>query len=277
MSISKDVQKYALIISKTTGVDVEVVDENLYRIAGTGVYEKNILEDMSSKGYVYKHVLKSGKTQIVHNPGEDELCKACPDRSNCIESFEISTPIILKSKVVGVIGLITSDNRVKKVLEEKLTNYLDLLGIISDFIAAKLFESDEESRKINLINTLNLLINSMEQGAIIINNRNKIITINRSAYKQLQTDKNLVEKEIRIVETGDTLNNSKEYELKIEDKHVTIIGEVKKLNNNDDYYKMIIFSNITKIHSSIYSLTAMQNAGDIIGVSDSIVQLKAEY
>lgn len=275
-SISDIIQKYALIISKIANVDVEVVDRKLYRIAGTGIYEMLLNEDMSSKGYVYTHVLKSGKTQIVHNPGEDELCLLCPDKDNCIESFEISTPIKLKDEVVGVIGLITTNKDTRKLLEDNLGDYLDLLNTISDFISVKLFESYEDLRKLNTINALNLLIDNIDQGVIILNNSYRIVSINEIAKKQLMMKKDLVGNVIKIVETGDTLNNNKEYEIEIDNEKFTIIGEVKDLNNNENLSKIIIFSNIKDYHSSIYSFTAMQNTGEIIGVSESTLKLKRE-
>lgn len=275
-SISDIIQKYALIISKIANVDVEVVDRKLYRVAGTGIYEMLLNEDMSSKGYVYTHVLKSGKTQIVHNPGEDELCLLCPDKDNCIESFEISTPIKLKDEVVGVIGLITTNKDTRKLLEDNLGDYLDLLNTISDFISVKLFESYEDLRKLNTINALNLLIDNIDQGVIILNNSYRIVSINEIAKKQLMMKKDLVGNVIKIVETGDTLNNNKEYEIEIDNEKFTIIGEVKDLNNNENLSKIIIFSNIKDYHSSIYSFTAMQNTGEIIGVSESTLKLKRE-
>ena len=98
-SILKNIQeaviKYANIISQILQVEVEIVDDNLIRIAGTGIYKDKIDADISEEGYVYKKVIKSGESQIIYDPGKDKLCIPCPKRDFCGEKFEMSTPIKL--------------------------------------------------------------------------------------------------------------------------------------------------------------------------------------
>ncbi len=52
--------KYANIISNIIKVDVEIVDKNLCRVAGTGIYKNEINKDISKEGYVYAQVIKTG-------------------------------------------------------------------------------------------------------------------------------------------------------------------------------------------------------------------------
>ena len=80
-SIQNTVQEYAKVIAQVSGVDVEVVDKNLYRVAGTGIYASDINMDMSTEGYVYKQILITGETKVIYNPGEDSLCCNCPSRN----------------------------------------------------------------------------------------------------------------------------------------------------------------------------------------------------
>ena len=56
--IQETVAKYAEVVSKISQIDVEVVDNKLYRIAGTGMFSDKVNEDMSEEGYVYSQVLK---------------------------------------------------------------------------------------------------------------------------------------------------------------------------------------------------------------------------
>ena len=106
--IQDTVQQYADVISKVSGVDVEVVDNNLFRVAGTGIYEGNISTDMSDEGYVYKHILKTGETKVIYCPGGDVLCRNCPNKTGCKEKIEISMPIKIEEEIIGVIGLVGS-------------------------------------------------------------------------------------------------------------------------------------------------------------------------
>lgn len=68
--IQDTVMKYANSISQVTNIDVEIVDDKLCRIAGTGIYNKRINENISDEGFVYKTALKTGKAQIINEPGK---------------------------------------------------------------------------------------------------------------------------------------------------------------------------------------------------------------
>ncbi|MFR1809472.1 MAG: AAA family ATPase, partial [Pygmaiobacter massiliensis] len=65
LEIRETVDKYAAIMSKISGVDVEIVNEQLFRVAGTGIFEKLVNQDMSTEGYAYREVLKTGKLQVI--------------------------------------------------------------------------------------------------------------------------------------------------------------------------------------------------------------------
>lgn len=108
LEIQDTVAKYANIISSVIKVDVEIVDKNLCRIAGTGIYKDAINKDISKEGYVYDYVIKTGEKQIIKNPGQHYLCKKCNHRNNCLEKMLVCTPIILNDDIIGVIGLVCS-------------------------------------------------------------------------------------------------------------------------------------------------------------------------
>ena len=61
VKIQDTVAKYADVLSKISRVDVEVVDNRLYRVAGTGMFSELVNQDMSAEGYVYRQVLKTGQ------------------------------------------------------------------------------------------------------------------------------------------------------------------------------------------------------------------------
>ena len=51
--IRDTVQKYAEIMAEVSGVDVEVADATLFRVAGTGLFATGVGQDMSREGYTY--------------------------------------------------------------------------------------------------------------------------------------------------------------------------------------------------------------------------------
>ncbi|MFA9398729.1 MAG: AAA family ATPase, partial [Clostridiaceae bacterium] len=158
-SIQDDVIKYANILASVLSVDVEIVDSKLNRIAGTGMFKNKINQNILAEGYIYKNVIETGKIRIIKNPGEHSLCKKCINQGNCLEKLELSSPIKLDEEIIGVIGLVCSDDNQKEVLLKKLDTHLAFLNQISDFISAKVHEYMEIERDKNNISVLKQIIN----------------------------------------------------------------------------------------------------------------------
>lgn len=102
------VQKTAEAIADVLKIEVEIADTELVRVAGTGKYKDQCGQVMQD-GFVYRHVLETGNTVLIKNPGEHQLCQPCSRRGNCLENAEMASPILLSGKPVGVIGLISFD------------------------------------------------------------------------------------------------------------------------------------------------------------------------
>ncbi len=133
--IQNHVKEYAKIIAGVVECEVEIVDNNMIRIAGTGIFEK--LENQISKGAIYKDVLLNGESHIIENPSKHPLCSECTFKENCEEKLEISAPIIYKNKVIGVIGLVCLSDKTKNKVLKNINSHLKFTEQISDFISGK--------------------------------------------------------------------------------------------------------------------------------------------
>lgn len=174
--IQETVMKYADIMSKIALVEVEVVDENLFRVAGTGMFKEHINEDMSSEGYVYQHLMRTGNTEIIYQPGKEQLCQNCPKKNICKEEIEISMPLRLGGEIIGAIGLVGSTKEQKELILSKEKMYLELLMQIADFIVVKAAEVTEMKKRTVLLDTLDCVMNHIDRGIIILGN-DSIITM----------------------------------------------------------------------------------------------------
>jgi transcriptional regulator with PAS, ATPase and Fis domain len=117
--IQSMVQKTAEAIADVLKIDVEIADSKLVRVAGTGIYKGQCGQVMTD-GFVYQHVLHTGSTVLIENPGHHVLCQPCPQRQNCFEIAEMASPILLQGRPVGVIGLICfSSEQAKRLLDCK--------------------------------------------------------------------------------------------------------------------------------------------------------------
>lgn len=277
-SIQETVIKYAKVLSQVTGINVEVVDNKLFRIAGTGIFENKINRDMSEEGYVYNHVIRTGERSIVYNPGKEAICLNCPTKSVCKETFEISTPIKFKDNIIGVIGMVGTDLSQKEKLENNLDVYLQFIDQIADFISAKVSELQESRHIKAVIDALNMVIDSSKQGVILINEDFEIVSINKTGKRELKLNSNLTGKKLIINETGDSLNKLNEYLLKINQKEYKVMGEIHTLKDyTEQFSKILIFQNISNVQSDMYELISTINQMDtsnIIGNSEKTMKLK---
>ena len=101
VEIQETVKKYADIMSKVAQVEVEVVDENLFRVAGTGFFAAHVNEDMSREGYVYQHILRTGNREIVYDPGREICAKAAPSKMYVRKRLRFPCPFVWEPRPLG--------------------------------------------------------------------------------------------------------------------------------------------------------------------------------
>lgn len=279
LEIQETVEKYADIMSKVAQVEVEVVDENLFRVAGTGIFAEHVNEDMSAEGYVYRHVLRNGSMELIYNPGGEKLCQNCPKKDVCREEIEISMPIRLGGDIVGVIGLIGSSQEQKKRILKEETMYLELLEQIADFISSKAAEAAETRNRNALLRTLDSVISYVPQGILIFGPDDIIVDANDAAKKQLSLP--MPEGKIAAVTpTGDNLNNQNEYRIQMADTEYLVMGQIYDLNQvSGRYSKVLVFESSKSIQERYYEITGTAcpaGAYDIIGSSPQTIHLQEE-
>lgn len=285
-SILKNMQdtvaKYANVLSQILKVDVEIVDENLDRIAGTGMFAGRINKNIEHEGYVYKEVIKTGKRKIIKEPGRHKICTSCPKllkQGYCEETFEMSMPISTGEKVIGVIGFVCFNNDQKEHILHNFDTFAEFLEQISDLISTKAKEEIEKENTLMIIDMLNHIIDKMDQGVIIADEEGKVSSLNSIAKKILEvdSDKNL---HIKLRATGNTVINMKEYELIMPKKTYIIAGEEYRiLQSNFKYSKVFIFTDINSLKHKIFSATTTKEdmgLKNIIGESSSIKILKSK-
>ncbi len=275
--IQDSVEKYADIISKISGVEVEVMDNNYIRIAGTGFFADKVNQDMSDESTIYQQALTCGKRQIVYNPRKDKICEKCKHIDKCEETFEISMPIKLNGRAIGVIGMMTDSEEKKKKLQNNLEIYLELLEQVAEFISVKAFEYDENIRVAATLKSLDLVSEKMIQGVIIVSINGTITSINNSALVQLKIDHDVKGEEVSIFPTGDIIADQKEYHLKIENKEYTIVGEFVNIDSPiHEFSSLLVFSELNSITDKEKPVVNPMEITNIVGVSKEIVKLRQE-
>ncbi|EGO65945.1 sigma 54-interacting transcriptional regulator [Acetonema longum] len=182
--IQDTVQQTAEAIAEVLKIEVEIADYNMVRVAGTGKYRDRCGHVMD-EGFVYRHVLKTGKAMIIQNPGSHELCGPCPHCGNCVENAEVASPIQAEGKTIGVIGLISFDEEQARRLLDNTESLLRYLEKMSELIAGKIVESHRNRQREVLTNQLMTVVNLLHDGILVVNEYKQITNCNIVARKLL--------------------------------------------------------------------------------------------
>lgn len=132
------------MISEIIEIDVEVMDSELNRIAGTGSLKTKIGINMANESHIYKKILIDGKSRIIFNPRENKECSDCSQLKFCNEKFEVSMPIIVKKRIIGVIGLICFTENQKVHFIKNQESFITFLKQFSIYISNKVLEYLDE-------------------------------------------------------------------------------------------------------------------------------------
>ena len=282
-SILKEIQsavmRYINIVEKILNVDVEVVDENLIRIAATGAYKNRIDKDISKQGYAYREVLKTGEFKAITEPGKDVICRDCIKRGKCEELFEMSTPIKFQGKIIGVLGLVCFNEEQKVQILERFENYKAFIEQIAEFISTAAFEHYQKKRDEIVVKSLNLIIDKMDQGVMVLNKNNKVTHINSKGAEIIKQADNFFALTVSIEPTGDSLFQKNIYKVLIGNQSFQFIGNIFPMELNDKQFdKIFVFRDYKGFRDNISEYTNIKNyikTGSILGKTKIMEDLKA--
>ena len=178
---------YAELIARVVGVDVEVVDAGLNRLAGTGLYASGVGENIRAEGETYRHVMRIRRSFVMETPREHFICTRCPGRDLCRETLSISTPIIDGSDVLGVIGLVCStDEDRARVLGHKDV-YVQFIERCAEFILHKLHDHADLLRARSFLDIMLRILEINSRGIVIFNAKGGISYLNDAVISGSRT------------------------------------------------------------------------------------------
>ncbi len=289
LSVIKDtVMHVAQAITAALEIETEIVDGGLEIIAGTGRYINKIGHfeengDLDS-GAIYGNILKSS---------QGYLCTDCPNDPTYGaqegELAEISCPILLEGKALGIIGLVafTEEQRDKIVQKHKTLSIF--LGRMADLIASKYSEAEKR-------NQLNAILESMHEGLIALNKNGFIVSCNSKSEKLLHLSKEYMEGKL-LSDVWDVPEAKKVIEscTPIKDKEIlylkgksiskrflcTIIPLHAEEGDGSDIAAnlgaILLFQDISTARERLYKMTADERQttfDDVIEISESMRLIK---
>jgi transcriptional regulator with PAS, ATPase and Fis domain len=236
MEIKEEVQKYADVISNIIGIDVEVMDSNFIRVAGTGKLKEITGKSMKEEAHIYKKVLYDGVPQIILNPGKDPACHKCIQKEFCYEKLEVSMPIKMGQKTLGVIGLVCFSEEQRVNFIKNKSNFLIFLKQISEFIVSKVSELIQKKISLTKNESFKMILNKISEGIILLDENNQVLHMNNKSMTLFNcTDWN---GEFYYQEKDETFIGKKELYINFKGRELCGIGEAISISPIE---KLLIF------------------------------------
>lgn len=275
--IQDTVAKYTIILSQILKVDVEIVDEEFTRVAGTVEYRNSISIGAGNKKDTYNRILATGNRKIIENTDMDELSKACKIDKNYIEKFEMSVPIKMNNEIIGTIGLICFKDGQRDNILKNIDIYKPFLEQIADLIGIKAFETIEKEKILDVVQLLKCITEGIEEAVIIFNNNGNVNFVNTRAQEILGINETSIKKEkVKFKETGKYILGKKEYKMTLNNSSYYLAGYMNIVAHTENM-NMFVFNETKSIKNKIDGLTDMGDTivfNNILGASEKITEVK---
>ena len=276
LDIRDTVADYAELIARVVGVDVEVVDAGLNRLAGTGLYASGVGENIRAEGETYRHVMRIRRSFVMETPREHFICTRCPGRDLCRETLSISTPIIDGSDVLGVIGLVCStDEDRARVLGHKDV-YVQFIERCAEFILHKLHDHADLLRARSFLDIMLRILEINSRGIVIFNAKGGISYLNDIARRDLGLKDDGLPTDVQFKRTGESFSDLEEFVVTARSRKHTLMGQMTPLAPSDYHFATVFtFESLPRMADRVSSLgDSLSGVENLVGRSPAMLQLK---
>ncbi|EJO0031084.1 sigma-54-dependent transcriptional regulator [Escherichia coli] len=229
MQIQPTIQRFARMLASV--LQVEIVDENLCRVAGTGAYGKFLGRQLSGNSRLLRHVLETKTEKVVTQSRFDPLCEGCDSKENCREKAFLGTPVILQDRCVGVISLIAVTHEQQEHISDNLREFSDYVRHISTIFVSKLLEDQGPGDNISKI--FATMIDNMDPGVLVVDDESRVQFVNQTALKTLGVvQNNIIGKPIRfrpLTFESNFTHGHMQHIVSWDDKSELIIGQLHNI------------------------------------------------
>lgn len=231
MQIQPTIQRFARMLASVLQLEVEIVDENLCRVAGTGAYGKFLGRQLSGNSHMLRHVLETKTEKVVTQSRFDPLCEGCDSKENCREKAFLGTPVILQDRCVGVISLIAVTHEQQEHISDNLREFSDYVRHISTIFVSKLLE--DQGLGDNISKIFATMIDNMDQGVLVVDDESRVQFVNQTALKTLGVvQNNIIGKPIRfrpLTFESNFTHGHMQHIVSWDDKSELIIGQLHNI------------------------------------------------
>ncbi len=290
-SISASVQQFAEAIAIAIGVEVEIVDNELTIIGGTGTYiHKRGQKEEAGKvdgNYLYARVLRTGNTEYIED-AQKEAFYSLPVDGRILELAEICTPIKIDSTIIGIIGLVALNEQQKGILLDKERKMVVFVEKMAELLAAKAYQKSILSEVEVSNNEMTTILETTHEGIFAINRNGYIKHSNSIAETLFSTTKgDIIGSHINkfmmgcpaleVIRTGIGYTENEEIYKRGNSSLHLIVTAKPFFSNNEVNGVVLSFRDISEAEKLVYKINTRAlkyTFDDILGESDAIRRAK---
>jgi len=282
-------QRVAEAIQAVLRIDVTIMNSEMKRISGTGIYKALIGEKIEKKT-AFDYCLVTGNPQvIIDKKNNNSICMVCPRASTCAEKAEICVPIKQGNTTVGVIGVIAFDEDQKNRIVSNEPIFLNFLEKMSDLLEAKYSEHQINMEKELINNRLIGTLDTINTGIVLYDKNGDVIYKNKALLKILNEigiiQKNEFVKKIwentmlQEILAGKEHPDPCEISVNHNDEKYALLASVSYLRTSSTSSEIILtLQNINKLRKQIIQSAARSQVKlhfeNILGVSPNFLDVK---
>ncbi|QWL65824.1 sigma 54-interacting transcriptional regulator [Aeromonas jandaei] len=183
MQIQPTILRFAKMLASVLQLEVEIVDADMVRVAGTGPYGKFFGRQLEGDSRLLRYVIDNQREKIVTHTSDDPVCEGCSCKESCRERAFLGVPIMVDERCIGVISLVAFNAEQQARLNNNLQDVCDYVRHISTIFVAKLLDSRGLSDGVNKV-FLDLMTH-MDQGCLLLDEKNQVRFANEAALHHL--------------------------------------------------------------------------------------------
>jgi PAS domain S-box-containing protein len=288
--VSESGQKVAEAIATVLKVEVEIIDTELVRVAGTGIV-RNDVGSRLLRGLVNKHVLQTGNHIFINEAGFHPICMSCPLSGRCFYRASIVYPITAETEVIGTISLIAFDDAQKETLSKSTESLIEFIGRMADLISSKALEREIMAERMVMVNRLEAVVDAVYEGVLAVNSEGVITHFNQSAERLFGAKKDhIIGKDAKailpslplaeVLEDGKGFN-SKEVFFNFGGRKLHLLSTARPIKVEHDLIAGVVatfrdFKETQRLAYEIMSTQEMINFEDLVGISKSFTEVKSK-
>lgn len=173
-------QKVAEAIETVLNLDVTMMNENMDRIAGTGIYKTEV-KNKIAKNSAFENCLLSAESFVITNHCKNESkYNQCTNRSHCLELAKICVPIMNNDKIIGVLGVVAFNDEQKNRIEKNRDIYLNYLQKMASLLGSRYAQCEIDLAKKRYAQIMNGILNTINSGVILYSENGDVLYTNNA-------------------------------------------------------------------------------------------------